>query len=88
MGADDRLAVHFNNLSAPGSFNSGHRRTMAQIMPIHDVQLDVLMPPGKACASIQLVHAGETIESTTAGGRVSFRIPILRGFETALLRLS
>lgn len=87
MATEDRLAVHLVNLSAPGSFNSGHRRTMAQIVPLHDLKVSVLLPEGTVSVEARLVHAGRTLEPVLESGRVELRVPVLNEFETVLLRL-
>jgi hypothetical protein len=88
MAAEDRLAVHLVNFSAPGSFNTGQRRLMSEIVPLHDLSLRVSLPDGRRLASARLVQAGKPIEGETqADGRVAFRIPRLEEFETVLLML-
>lgn len=88
MGAEDRLCVHLVNLSAPGSFNSGQRRIMKQIMPIHDLAVTVTLPEGKRCHGTRLVHAGQNLDFDPSGGKVPLRIPVLQEFETIVLSLS
>ena len=88
MGASDRVAVHLVNFSAPGSFNSGQRRIMKEIMPVHDLEMTVRMPEGRRSSSAKLVHAGRDITATEEDGIVKFTIPVLKEFETILLRLA
>lgn len=86
-GAPDRIAIHLVNLSAPGSFNSGVRRLMNQIMPVHDLEVTVHLPEGAAFAKARLVHAGDDLSGETGEGKVKLRVPKLAEFETILVGL-
>lgn len=87
-GARDRIAIHLVNLSAPGSFNSGTRRLMSQIMPVHDLEVTLALPEGARLESARLVHAGIEAPIEVSGPTVKLRLPKLAEFETILVRLA
>ncbi|WP_439624745.1 beta-galactosidase trimerization domain-containing protein [Shinella sp.] len=82
MAKDNRLSVTVINFSAPGSFNSGHRRLVHEVMPVSDVKVDVSLPAGKTCSSARFVVSGEEAPFEVADGVVRLTIPKLTEFET------
>ena len=88
MGAADRLVLHLINLSAPGSFNSGVRRPMEEIIPLTDLTVRVRLPDGVRCRSGRRIVAGEDVAIEQGGGSwASFTIGRLTEFESVLLTL-
>jgi hypothetical protein len=88
MTADDRLVLHLLNFSAPGSFNTGQRRIVEDVMPISGARVRLRLPEGRACVSARAIVAGADIAVECDGASVAFTLPELREFETVLLRLS
>lgn len=86
--AEDRVAVHLVNLSAPGSFNTGARRLMSQIVPLHDLEVTLTLPEASSFRDARLVHAGSVLPGKVEGGVVSFSVPRMAEFETILVRLA
>jgi hypothetical protein len=87
MGGKDRLVLHLINFSAPGSFNSGHRRPLEEIMPINDVQVKIKQPQVGGFTKARSVVTGRDIALTNNGDHVSFNIEHLNEFETVVLDL-
>ena len=87
MAKDDRLAVTVINFSAPGSFNSGHRRLVHEVMPVHDVEVKIRLPKGKGCRSARLVVAAEDVPFEMDGDFLKTRLSNLTEFETIVLTL-
>ncbi|MBB3146898.1 hypothetical protein FHS21_003314 [Phyllobacterium trifolii] len=87
MAKDDRLAVTVINFSAPGSFNSGHRRLVHEVMPVSEVQVEIRLPEGRRCRSARLAVAAEEVTFEIEDGFLKARIPKLTEFETILLSL-
>jgi hypothetical protein len=87
MGATDRLVLHLVNLSAPGSFNSGHRRPMEEIVPLANLAVTVQLPDGARCREARSIVGRERLDTAEDGGRVSFQLRSVAEFESVVLRL-
>ena len=87
MAADDRLVLTIINFSAPGSFNSGQRRIVNEIMPVHDVVVEMQLPEGRICREARYVVADSNAVSEKVGNKLRFTLPKLTEFETICLNL-
>lgn len=88
MGADERIALSLINFSAPGSFNTGHRRVVGEVMPIHGVKVRLRLPDGRRPRSARLIVSNSVIQTEPDGDdAISFSIPRLDAFETVLITL-
>lgn len=87
MDRDGSRALHLVNFNSSGGMRSGHRRAVEDVIPLHDVGVDLRLPAGVHCESVELAVAEMTVPFELAGGCVRFRIPVLREFESVLVRI-
>nr|WP_163502157.1 beta-galactosidase trimerization domain-containing protein [Halomonas socia] len=87
MSSDDRSVLHIVNFSSPGSFNSGHRRSIEEILPLHDLCVRVRIPKGRAVTDVRPVvgHLANGYEYDAAEGRVVFRLSRIEEFESIVI---
>jgi hypothetical protein len=79
--------LHVLNFSAPGSFDSGQRRIIEEVMPIAGAEVRLRLPAGRSCASARAVVADQDIAAVEEDGHISFTMPTLHERETVLIRL-
>jgi hypothetical protein len=85
MGGEKRTVLHVINFSAPGSFNSGHRRAMEEILPIHDVEIRVRLPDDVELANLRPVVGTLVDGYRVEEGHVHFTLTRLEEFETLIM---
>lgn len=83
MEKSDRLVVSLVNFSAPGSFNTGQRRIIEELIPLHDLEITVDVPSSFTRERVRLVFAEREIPVTRLdGSRIRFTLPRLEAMET------
>ncbi len=89
MRGFDRMVVSIVNFSAPGSFNTGQRRIIEELMPIHDMRIGIRMleDPSASVSTARLAFAGGSIPGKRTGNYVEFTLPRLEAMETLEIML-
>lgn len=83
MEKSDRLVISLVNFSAPGSFNTGQRRIIEELIPLHELELTVKVPRSFRGEKARLVFAEIDVAVERLGDdRVSLTIPRLDAMET------
>jgi hypothetical protein len=83
MEKSDRLVISLVNFSAPGSFNTGQRRIIEELIPLHGLELTVKVPPAFRGDTARLVFAETDIPvKRLESDRISLVIPRLDAMET------
>jgi hypothetical protein len=89
MKKSDRLVISFVNFSSPGSFNTGQRRIIEELMPIHDLEITVKVPASFTGTHARLVFLETSIPLEKVDrGYVRFKIPRLDAMESAEIMLA
>jgi len=86
-GDENRMVIHILNFSSPGSFNSGQRRPMQQIVPIHDLKMTVRLPRDRTCNGVKLVFNKARVTPVIKDGKLPITIPELNELESVVLSL-
>lgn len=84
----DRLAVSIVNFSAPGSFATGQRRIIEELMPLRDLELEIRVPETHAGTEVRLVFAGQTLPAERKGDYLRLKIPRIDAMETVEVMLA
>lgn len=79
---DDRLVVSLVNFSAPGSFNTGQRRIIEELTPLHGLKLEVRAPESFTGRTARLVFADREIAVERRGDYCVVELPPLDAMET------
>jgi hypothetical protein len=82
MQGPDRLVVSLVNFSAPGSFNTGHRRIIEELMPIHDMKVAIRLPKNAKADTARLIFGGKPIRGARVGDYLEITLPRLEAMET------
>ncbi|MGF9760153.1 hypothetical protein AAII07_33685 [Microvirga sp. 0TCS3.31] len=82
MQGADRIVISLVNFSAPGSFNTGHRRIIEELMPIHDMKIAIRLPENVKADTARLVFGGNPIRGAWVNGYLEFTLPKLEAMET------
>ncbi|NLS07216.1 hypothetical protein HGP14_28380 [Rhizobium sp. P32RR-XVIII] len=86
MEKSDRLVITLVNFSAPGSFNTGQRRIIEELIPLHDLELVVRVPSSFSGEKARLVFGEAELPLARLGDdRVCLTIPRLEAMETVEL---
>jgi hypothetical protein len=83
----DRIVVSIVNFSAPGSFATGQRRIIEELMPLHDLEVAILAPEAHAGTEVRLVFAEQTLQAERQGDYLILRIPRIDAMETVEVML-
>lgn len=87
MRRTDRLCVSIVNFSAPGSFATGQRRIIEELMPINDLQLEIRVPESHASTEVRLVFADRVLQAERDGEYLCLTIPRIEAMETVEVML-
>ncbi len=79
---DDRLVVSLVNFSSPGSFNTGQRRIIQELVPLHGLELEVRAPEGFTGTAARLVFAERDVPVERRGDYLHLTLPRLDAMET------
>jgi hypothetical protein len=82
MQSADRIVISLVNFSAPGSFNTGHRRIIEELMPIHDMKIAIRLPENVKADTARLLFGGNPISGAWVSGYLEFTLPKLEAMET------
>lgn len=82
MRRGNRLMVTLVNFSAPGSFNTGHRRVIEELVPLHDLRVAVRLGSGAKTGGARLVFNGSTVPIRRRDDYVELTLPRLDAVET------
>lgn len=86
MDAPGSRVVHLVNFNSHGGLRSSHRRAVEEVIPLHGLEVDLRLPSGTRCAGVELAVAASPAAFTQRDGRVRFTVPVLREFESVLVR--
>jgi len=86
MDAPGSRVLHLVNFSSAGGVRSGHRRAVEEIIPLHDLAVDLRLPENVQCDDVELAVAGIRATFAAENGRVRFTIGVLNEFESVLVR--
>ena len=75
------------NFSSPGSFNTGQRRIIQELVPLHDLKLEVRAPSGYAGSTARLVFGEKDIPVERDGDYLRLTLPRLEAMETIEFKL-
>jgi hypothetical protein len=67
----DSVAAHLLNLTNPMTMRGSYREPV----PVGPYEVNIALPPGATVQSVRLLEAGQTIEATVVGGRLSVQVP-------------
>jgi hypothetical protein len=89
MEKSDRLVISLVNFSSPGSFNTGQRRIIEELMPIHDLEITVKVPASFTGTQARLVFLETSVPlEKVEGGYVRLKIPRLDAMESLEILLT
>ncbi|MCS0495642.1 beta-galactosidase trimerization domain-containing protein [Ancylobacter sp. MQZ15Z-1] len=83
---EDRLVLSLINFSSPGSFNTGQRRIIEELVPLHDLVIDIRAPEGFEAGTARLVFAERDIPVERQGAYLRLTLPKLEAMETIEIR--
>jgi hypothetical protein len=86
MDAPGSRVLHLVNFSSAGGVRSGHRRAVEEVIPLHDLAVDLRLPENVQCNDVELAVAGIRAPFAAENGRVRFTIGVLNEFESVLVR--
>ncbi|EWY41851.1 hypothetical protein N825_24595 [Skermanella stibiiresistens SB22] len=78
----DRLVVTLVNFSSPGSFNTGQRRIIQELVPLHGLELEVRAPEGFGGTTARLVFAEREVAVERRGDYLHLTLPRLDAMES------
>lgn len=87
MERADRLVVSLVNFSSPGSFNTGQRRIIQELVPLHDLKLEIRTPGTYAGSTARLVFGERDVPVERDGDYLRLILPRLDAMETIEFRL-
>jgi hypothetical protein len=82
MDAPGSRVLHVINFNSHAGMRSGHRRAIEEVVPLHDLRIELALPEGAVCDRVELAVAGREIDFQSRAGRVTFTLPLLREFES------
>lgn len=86
-GADKRV-VHLVNFNSAGGIRSPHRRAVEEVIPLHDVVVELRLPPGARCTQAQAAVAGINLDVEATDEGIRFMLPRVGEFESVLVTLA
>jgi hypothetical protein len=87
MERADLLVVSLVNFSSPGSFNTGQRRIIQELVPLHDLKLEVRAPGSYTGTTARLVFGEREIPVERDGDYLHLTLQRLDAMETIEFRL-
>jgi len=85
MDAAGSRVLHVINFNSHSGVRSGHRRAIEEVVPLHGLRVEIALPPRRTCDRVELAVAGRDVPFEARDGRVSFTLPPVREFESAVL---
>ncbi|MGV6872116.1 beta-galactosidase trimerization domain-containing protein [Pseudochelatococcus sp. B33] len=79
---EDRLVLSLVNFSSPGSFNTGQRRIIEELVPLHGLTIALRAPAGFTATTARLVFAGQELPVERDGDYLRLTLPRLDAMET------
>jgi Beta-galactosidase trimerisation domain/Hypothetical glycosyl hydrolase 6 len=86
MDAVDSRALHIVNFNSASGVRSGHRRAVEDVVPLHDLVVELRLPEGVVCTGVDSVVANAPLAFGQYGTHIRFVVPQVDEFESVVAR--